>query len=292
MIALSCFDGISNGQIVLGTRVSKYYACEIDVKAIKVTQSNFPNTVQLGCISHWRTWLIDWASIDLVIGGSPCQGFSLAGGLLDFDDPRSELFFDYIDILTHVRKFNPKVQFLLENVYMAEELRDAISSLVGVQPIYVNSALVSPHSRQRYYWCNWPTVQPVQTGTRLVDYIDSGVVDRLKAHCFDANYGKNIPVATYFAKSRRQLVFEEIKQGCLGKPTKALTHYNGNLESVLATLTEGYHYRKRLVTPRELEGIFGIPKGYTRAAHNTSRYHMIGNGWDVRTLTHLFKELA
>ncbi len=288
MIVVSVFDGMSNGQIALGDKVTKYYASEIEPKAIKVTQANFPKTTQLGSITGWRTWDIDWATVDLLIGGSPCQGFSLSGLQLNFDDERSALFFEYLDLLNHIRSFNPKVQFLLENVFMAEDLRDAISCLVGVQPIYINSAMTSPHSRQRYYWCSWSTSQPDNTYTKLIDYIESGVVDRVKAHCFDANYGKNIPVSTYFAKSRRQLIFEEIQLGCLGKPRNAMKHYNGNLETIIPKLTEGLHYRKRLATPREVEGIFGIPLGYTRFVDTTARYHMLGNGWDVRTLKHLF----
>ncbi len=291
MIVVSVFDGMSNVQIALGKRVTKFYASEIEPKAIKVTQANFPKTIQLGSILDWRTWDIDWSQVDVLLGGSPCQGFSLSGLQLNFDDDRSALFFEYIDLLRHIQSVNPDIQFMLENVHMSEDLRDAISSLIGVQPVYINSAMTSPHSRQRYYWCSWPVSQPEDTQTKLIDYIDSGVVDRTKAHCFDANYGKNIPVARYFAKARRQLIFEEIQGGCLGKPRNAMKHYNGNLDTVIPKLVEGMHYRKRLATPREVEGIFGIPLGYTRHVDTTARYHMIGNGMDVRTLEHIFKEL-
>ena len=130
MNVLSLFDGMSCGQIALeraGVNVRKYYASELDKYAIKVTQANYPDTIQLGDVTKWREWDIDWASIDLLIGGSPCQGFSFAGKQLAFDDPRSKLFFVYVDILNHIRSVNPDVKFLLENVKMKKECLDVIT---------------------------------------------------------------------------------------------------------------------------------------------------------------------
>ena len=116
MNVLSLFDGMSCGQIALeraGINVSKYYAAELDKYAITVTQANYPDTIQLGDVTKWREWNIDWASIDLLIGGSPCQGFSCLGKQLAFDDPRSKLFFLFFDILNHIRSVNPDVKFML-----------------------------------------------------------------------------------------------------------------------------------------------------------------------------------
>ena len=130
MNVLSLFDGISAGQVALeraGIEVTNYYASEVDKYAIKVTVANYPNTIQLGDVTKWRDWDIDWASIDLLIGGSPCQGFSFAGKQLAFDDPRSKLFFVYVDILNHIRSVNPDVKFLLENVKMKKEFLDVIT---------------------------------------------------------------------------------------------------------------------------------------------------------------------
>ena len=151
---LSLFDGISCGQVALeraGIKVDKYYASEIDKNVIKVTQHNYPNTIQLGDVSSWKEWNIDWSSIDLVMGGSPCQGFSNAGKGLNFEDPRSILFFVFVDILNHIKKLNPNVKFLLENVKMKKEWKDIISSFMGVEPVFINSALVSAQNRQRLY---------------------------------------------------------------------------------------------------------------------------------------------
>ena len=157
MNILSLFDGISCCRVALeraNIQVDKYYASEIDKYAIQVAQHNYPDTIQLGDINNWRNWKIDWASIDLVAGGSPCQGFSNAGKGLNFDDPRSALFFVFVDILNHIRNVNPNVKFLLENVKMKKEWLDIISKWLNVEPVEINSSLVSAQNRQRFYWTN------------------------------------------------------------------------------------------------------------------------------------------
>ena len=191
MNVLSLFDGMSCGQIALnkiGITPSSYYASEVDKYAIIVTQANYPNTIQLGDVTKWRDWNIDWASIDLLIGGSPCQGFSFAGKQLAFDDPRSKLFFTYIDILNQVETYNPNINFMLENVKMKKEHLDVITEMLDVQPVFINSALVSAQNRQRYYWCDWGVTQPEDKGIMLADILERDYVDRDKAHCIDANY--------------------------------------------------------------------------------------------------------
>lgn len=159
---LSLFDGMSCGQIALKELkipIGKYYASEIDSYAINQTKLNFPKTIHLGDINNWQEWDIEWNEIDLILAGSPCQGFSAAGKQLLFDDPRSKLFFVFVDILNHCRKFNPRVKFLLENVGMPRNglwvnpLR-IISDYVGVQPVNINSNLVSAQNRNRWYWSN------------------------------------------------------------------------------------------------------------------------------------------
>ena len=162
MKVLSLFDGMSCGQIALkqlGVIPDVYYASEIDSHAIKQTQLNFPDTVQLGDVTKWREWNIDWKSLDLILAGSPCQGFSFAGKQLAFDDPRSKLFFVFIDILNHVRLFNPNVLFLLENVNMKKSHMRVISEYCGVFPVNINSNLVSAQNRDRWYWTNIRTKQ-------------------------------------------------------------------------------------------------------------------------------------
>lgn len=162
MKVVSLFDGMSCGQIALrelGVVPEIYYASEIDRHAIGQTQLNFPDTVQLGDVTRWQEWDIDWTGIDLILAGSPCQGFSFAGKMLAFDDPRSRLFFVFADILNHARVANLRVRFLLENVNMKKEHLRVITEYVGVFPVRINSALVSAQNRDRWYWTNIRTRQ-------------------------------------------------------------------------------------------------------------------------------------
>jgi len=175
-IVLSLFDGMSCGQIALnraGIVYEKYYASEIEKHAIKVTQHNYPNTIQMGDINNWREWPIEWDKVDLIFAGSPCQGFSFAGKQLAFDDPRSKLFFVFVDILNHTKQHNPCVKFLLENVVMKKEFEHVISNILKIEPISINSALVSAQSRKRLYWCNWSVNQPKDRHIYLKDVVDN-----------------------------------------------------------------------------------------------------------------------
>ena len=209
---LSLFDGMSGTQMALynsGIAVDKYYASEIDKYAIKVAMANYPDIVQLGDVTNiLKRHHFQYANepIDLLVGGSPCQGFSFAGKQLNFDDPRSKLFWEYVRIL---RKLKPKY-FLLENVRMKQEYQDVISDALGVKPIAINSRLMSAQNRQRLYWTNIPNVtQPDDKGIVLQDILEHGFADRDKSHCLDANYFKGGNLKSYFEKHRRQLVFSK-----------------------------------------------------------------------------------
>ena len=170
MNVLSLFDGMSCGLIALdrlGIKVGTYYASEIDKYAMQVSKANYPEIIQVGDIT--KLDLSTLPQIDLVMGGSPCQGFSFAGKQLAFDDPRSALFFEFVRC---VEELNPKY-FLLENVRMKKEYLDVISEYMGVDPIFINSSLVSAQSRQRYYWTNIPNVeQPEERGIVLHDILE------------------------------------------------------------------------------------------------------------------------
>lgn len=151
---LSLFDGTSTGRLAAeraGLPVDKYYASEIDKYAIAVSKKNYPDIIHLGDVENYEEWDIDFGSIDLLLGGSPCQGFSIAGKQLNFKDPRSKLFFEYVEILKKIREKNPNVLFLLENVKMKKEFKDIISERLGVEPIEINSNLVSAQNRRRLY---------------------------------------------------------------------------------------------------------------------------------------------
>jgi DNA-cytosine methyltransferase len=167
---LSLFDGMSCARIALerlGVQVDNYYACEIDKYAIQVSTANYPDIQQIGDITAIKA--DDYPNIDLLIGGSPCQGFSFAGKQLAFDDPRSKLFFEFVRVLREVK---PKY-FLLENVRMKQEYQDVISEHLGVKPIKINSALFSAQSRNRFYWTNIPLNEiPEDRGIVLADILE------------------------------------------------------------------------------------------------------------------------
>jgi DNA-cytosine methyltransferase len=193
MNVLSCFDGCSGGQLALqkaNIKVDNYYASEIDKYAIKVTQSNFPNTIQVGDISN-----VDASSfndgIDLMMGGSPCQGFSFAGHQLNFEDPRSKLFFEFVRLKDTLK---PKY-FLLENVKMKKESMDIITKYMGVEPIEINSSLLSAQNRKRLYWTNIPFDRNIDDkGIVMQDILEDGFSSELmtnangKSHCVTARY--------------------------------------------------------------------------------------------------------
>lgn len=222
MRVLSLFDGISCGYVALqraGIPVTQYFASEIDKYAIKISRSNHPEIIQLGCVKIVRKMAEAgvFGHLDLLIAGSPCQGFSFAGEQLAFQDPRSALFFDFIWILHALRQRNPNIKFMLENVKMKKKHLDVISYFTGVQPVRINSALVSAQNRDRFYWCNWPVSQPADRGILLRDIIESGAVDREKSYCIDANYFKGGSLNNYLEKSRRQIVFAQSEKRLMVK---------------------------------------------------------------------------
>ena len=185
---------MSCGQIALrelGVPIERYYASEIDKHAIQQTQLNFPETIQLGDVEKWREWDIEWSEIDLLLAGSPCQGFSLAGKMLGHDDPRSRLYWVFLDILHHVQKLNPNAKYLLENVRMRPADEARINESLGIRPVVINSALVSAQNRVRLYWSDirtksegiWGELitdipQPLDRGISVRDIIDEHVDDR------------------------------------------------------------------------------------------------------------------
>ena len=289
MNVLSCFDGMSCGQIALnkvGIDYNAYYASEIDKYAIQVTQANYPNTVQLGDIRNVDPLALP--KIDLLIGGSPCQGFSFAGKQLNFEDPRSKLFFDFVRLKETLK---PKY-FLLENVRMSKQSQDIISEYMGCEPVAINSALVSAQSRQRLYWTNIPFTMPEDKGIVLGDVLETGFTDRDKAHCIDANYFKGGNLKSYFDKGRRQLVFNKPLQVNPSKKAGGKQPYMQDrvfskqgkshaLTASFASRTNVDDNGFRKLTPLECERLQTVPEGYTNHVSNTQRYKMLGNGWTV-----------
>lgn len=300
MNVLSLFDGMSGGQIALeraGIHYDNYFASEIDRWAIKITQKNYPNTIQLGDVNNWIDWHLP--KIDLLIGGSPCQGFSNAGKGLNFSDPRSALFFIYVDVL----KWYKPTWFLLENVKMKNEWRDIISGYLGVESILINSSLVSAQNRQRLYWTNIPNItQPKDKGILLRDIIEDGDVNREKSYCIDANYFKGGSLKMYLEKSRRQIVnlpfhqpenrlmVKTIPHGYIKEEIKERNKYPSLVGQDPSTkyviTTNEITWRK--LTPLECERLQTVLDGYSEGVSNTQRYKMLGNGWTIDVISWIF----
>ena len=247
-VVLSLFDGISCGRVALDRAnidVTTYYASEIDKYAITITQANWPETIQIGDVTKWREWDIDWSSIDLLIGGSPCQGFSFAGKQAGTDAvlngerisitsreeylsakdlgaeflSQSHLFWEYVLCLDYFRSVNPNGKFLLENVKMKKELLDLVTKSVGVDPVFIDSQTVSAQKRQRWYWTNWYFEQPEEVDVELQSILETGLTDRKKAYALTARYYKAGNFDRYANKSSDQIIFElfGLSETCIAK---------------------------------------------------------------------------
>lgn len=315
MIVVSLFDGIGCGLEALkraGIKVTEYHAFEIDKYAIKIAKKNHPEIIHHGAIT-FMTDFSPFKGADLLIGGSPCQGFSMAGKGLNFKDKRSQLFFEFVRAKHEIK---PK-RFLLENVKMKKEIQDEISKLMRCKPILINSALVSAQNRQRLYWCNWKVKQPEDRKIFLKDIIENGVVDRDKSYCIDANYYKGGSLKNYLEKKRRQIVNlaqseKRLMVICVAERGRRLNEYgirndrNGIIHRRYEEATDGKSFclstvQKdnyiaedkiiRKLTPIECERLQTLGDGYTEGVSSTQRYKMLGNGWNVETLIHIFKKI-
>jgi DNA (cytosine-5)-methyltransferase 3A len=313
LIVLSLFDGMSCGQIALertGIKVDKYYASEIDKYAIQITQKNYPGTIQLGNVNN-----DDWQNIEkinLLLGGSPCQDLSIAKKNREgLKGKKSSLFFKYVEALETLK---PKY-FLYENVAsMKKNDRDIISSHLGVEPILINSSLVSAQNRRRLYWTNISNIaQPADKHIYLKDVLESGVVDRDKSYCIDANYYKGSNLEQYIIKGRRQIVFTERrtqeakqirkeylqkygKDFCPRRSKELVPRTDGKVNCLTTALTkehilldESFNFRK--LTPIECERLQTVPEGYTEGVSDTQRYKMLGNGWTVDVIAHILSNI-
>ena len=372
MNVLSLFDGMSCGQIALnkaGIKYDAYFASEVDKYAIKVAQANYPNTIQIGDVTKVDHTRLPFGGIDLLMGGSPCQGFSFAGKQLNFDDPRSKLFFEFIRLRDELK---PKY-VLLENVRMKKESENVITKYMGFSPQAMNSADVSAQNRHRLYWFGYLNesleyeqipISPIKDkgivikdiledlpfedipnylnntwcGRRRGDLVKS--VDDPKAHCLTASMWKG-QIPTFVKKPVQVGVADNIKgydiikrvyspngksptlttmQGGHRQPkvaigrivnrrldengvrkdnqlelpfTKQLEVSSVDKSNCLTTVQKDnvvVHkelYRK--LTPIECERLQTVPDNYTNHVSKTQRYKMLGNGWTVDMIAHIFK---
>jgi len=261
----SAFDGMSCGQIALnkiGIKYKNYYASEIDKCAMQVTQHNYSNTIQLGDITKIN--ICDLPKIDLLIGGSPCQSFSNSGNRKGFDG-KSGLFFEYVRLL---KELKPKY-FLLENVVMKKVWQDIISKELDVEPIKINSNLVSAQNRPRLYWTNIPNIsQPLDKKIKLVDILENVIFDK---EPYNEKYRSNIAVNYKNSK------FNTLRANA-GSKTRGIGICDDN-----------EYWRK--LTPIECERLQCVPDNYTNIVSDTQRYKMLGNGWTVDVIAHIFKNI-
>lgn len=310
---LSLFDGISCGQIALnraGILYEKYYASEIDKSSIKVTQSNYPNTIQLGNILEWKYWDIDYSAVDLIFAGSPCQGFSFAGKELNFDDPRSKLFFVFVDILNHARSKNPAVKFVFENVRMQRRFQDVITTSLGVEPVSINSALVSAQNRVRLYWTNLGHVsQPYNTGVCLRDIVEPTPILNNPGLQIDADYWSRVDLKLHFYVHKLRLFVMSDRVVATAERGRYLSTTGAYSRKGKGDIVRGYEVRCdhksytlttvlkdcyvtddlviRKLTPVECERLQTVPDNYTIAASTSQRYKMLGNAWTVDVIVHI-----
>lgn len=288
MKVLSLFDGISCGRVALeraGIPVERYVAYEIETNAIKISLRNWPDIEQCGDV--FKADFTQYQGFDILIGGSPCTHWSIAQKSTSRETTASgigwELFSQYVRAL----KESGCKYFLYENnKSMSPEIKSQITKHLGVEPIFINSALVSAQNRQRLYWTNIPgACVPSDKGILLNSIIESGSVDRDKALCLARRYAgfsgsQSYLCRRYFGKSFGQAVFE------------------GNIASIRDKWKNDPYFESdecniRQMTVKECERLQTLPDGYTDAdgVSTQMRYEAIGNGWTVDVIAHLMKGL-
>jgi len=306
MRVLSLFNGMSFCRMALedlNINVSKYYSSEIDKYANQAAQALYPDTIQLGDVLNWREWDIDWGSIDLVTGGFPCQAWSMAGKQLGDKDERGMLFWTMLDIMKHVKHYNPKADFLIENVKMKKEFEQYIAThtenaLGHVYKILINSALVSAQNRNRYYWTSFEVQQPDDKGIILKDIVDP--------MCRDVNSDS---WHKWWEDKKDFQIKKKYSAICNdGSTDKAITltarqyaSWNGNFIHVRSPCkfvgmkrVDSDLYRK--LTVRENMKLQTVPEHHintllSAGISNAQLYKMCGNGWTLKVISHIFKNL-
>jgi site-specific DNA-cytosine methylase len=265
----------------VGIKVNKYYSSEIKPYAIELTQYHFPDTIQVGDVTKWQEWDIDWKSIDLVLSGSPCQDLSAAGKRAGIEGKKSSLFFTFVEILEHIKSFNPNVLFFQENVGSANKLDIGIMSrALGVYPVRFNSELVVAASRDRYYWSNIRTrqdgmfgdlitdiPQPKDKGLLFQDVLTSGYTDRKKARAI-------------LESEERQLVNKD-------KLYKRYTEL-GMINLVFDNPEFKPNQNVRILNKIELCRLQGFPDDYCDILTRNHAASLLGDGWTLPIIEHIF----
>ena len=306
MKVLSLFDGISCGMVALeraGIPVERYVAYEIDENAIKVSMHNYPQIEHCGDVT--KADFTQYKGFDLLIGGSPCTYWSIAkaGRETTPDGIGVKLFMEYVRAL---RESGCKYFFYENNNSIHQNIKDFISEQLGVQPIMINSALVSAQQRKRCYWTNIPGVcQPKDKGILLKDILESGVAWQDKNYCMSAGYNGAIFWNT-LQRNQRSMIAEPVRIGQYGNGGQGQRIYSVRGKSVTLSANGGGQGAKtglykidlpdgdyiiRKLTPVEAERLQTLPDNYTEGISKTQRYKCIGNGWTVDVIAHILKGL-
>jgi DNA (cytosine-5)-methyltransferase 3A len=334
MKVLSLFNGMNTGRQALenvGIKIDKYYSSEIKPYAIELTQHHFPDTIQVGDVTKWREWNIDWQSIDLVLSGSPCQDLSAAGKRAGINGKKSSLFFTFIEILEHIKTLNSKVLFLQENVGSASKLDLGIMSrALGIYPVRINSSLVTAQLRDRYYWSNIRTKetmfdvvtdipQPKDRGIMFKDIITDGYVDKDKHNALlesisrqsknqDGMKKRNVSVPGMISliyehnnelrcKTNTEKGYEVITENdCINLAFPTSTTRRGRVTKgkspcLTKVIEPLYSYKDgivRTVNQIEMERLQGFPDGYTSILTKAKAGSLLGDGWTLPIIEHIF----
>ena len=319
MNVLSLFNGMSTGHTALdnvGIKVGKYYSSEIKPAAIKLTQHHYPDTIQLGDVTKWKEWDIDWKEIDMVLSGSPCQDLSIAGKRKGLEGERSGLFWVFVDILNHIKELNSDILFLQENVGSASKLDVGVMSrALGVYPVRINSSLVTAQLRDRYYWSNIRTTadgflgdiktdipQPKDRKIMFKDIVTSGAVKVDKSVCLAE---RTIASASYkdmesdkaqkYLKERElrsimSLVYTD-KHTCLNttsgknRQQEALIH-RSNTTGMITLIREDNIVR--IVNKIEMCRLQGFPDDWCDILSKKDAGSLLGDGWTLPIIEHIF----
>ena len=307
MNVVSLFNGMNTGRQALenvGIKVNKYYSSEIKPYAIELTQYHFPDTIQVGDVTKWKEWDIDWKSIDLVLSGSPCQDLSAAGKRAGINGKKSSLFFVFVEILNHIKSLNPNVLFLQENVGSASKLDVGIMSReLGVYPVRINSKLLTAQLRDRYYWSNIRTKetmfdlvtdipQPKDKGIMFKDIITNNGEPFYNFNnlIYKENNGLRVKTNT---KQGYDVVTEN---DCIDLSFPTSTTRRGRVTKgkspcLMESNNNLYSYKDgivRTVNQVEMERLQGFPDGYTSILSKAKAGSLLGDGWTLPVIEHIF----
>jgi len=309
MNILSLFDGISMARVALDKAnipVNMYLASEVDKYAIQVSKKNYSDIMHLGDVRYIKKLKVP---IDLLIGGFPCQSHSIAGNGMGFDDPRGQLFFDVVRLINTIK---PRY-YILENVAsMKKNTQKEISWILGVDPVMLDSALVSAQSRKRLFWIGklndkgiYEKVeieQPIDRGIKLSDILlDDTYTEYIKSYPLTASYN-GVVLWNSISKCQRTMVWNKpIRVDTLGKGGQGERVYSIDGKSVCLSANGGGKGAKtglyaikdyaRKLHPIECERLMGVVDNYTNGISDTQRYKCLGNGFHVDIITHILNQV-